>query len=389
MATAPHLEQLQGDGGNQAQSSALQAAVIMVGPMELATGPVADRSRKDPDNSNSNQWLGKTIDEAPDLYQLASPFSHLSKKTPPLLFLTGEFDHPERNLASRQRLRELGGKTDIVVYKFGKHGCWNQHPWFEPMLDDMDAFFASVFNDGPAREKESHPELALMAETDWGEIRRGPSWLELHLNKRPVPETVEIPRLNDPIGDVYFKHDKSKKLLKLTPGTTTWSVNLGNHDDVSPIVVVETKGLPRIPRIPRVVSAGIDLSVTLAAHDATIHGETLRFEPQPHKNTIGYWVNAKDWCEWHFYLDHPGRYDIHVLQGCGKGQGGSKVAVTIGEQSLNFEVEDTGHFQNFKDRIVGAVELTVGGLYTLQIRPLSKAANAIMDVRQVQLVPAN
>ena len=67
------------------QSSRLQAAVVMAGPMELATGPVAERSRNQPEQSNTNRWLGKTIDEAPELYRLASPFTHWSKESPPIL----------------------------------------------------------------------------------------------------------------------------------------------------------------------------------------------------------------------------------------------------------------------------------------------------------------
>ena len=54
---------------------------------------------------------------------------------------------------------------------------------------------------------------------------------------------------------------------------------------------------------------------------------------------------------------------------------------------LRFTVEDTGHFQNFKQRQIGTVTLSAAGLHTLRIRPISLAAKAVMDVRQVQLVP--
>jgi gluconolactonase len=141
MATAAHVKEFQGAGGNPDQSSRLQAAVVMAGPWELATGPVAERSRKMPEQSNSNKWLGKTIDEAPDLYKKASPFTHIDKDTPPTLFMAGEFDHPERNAASRAKLEKLGIETAITIVKGGKHGCWNRNPWFTPMVKDMDRFF--------------------------------------------------------------------------------------------------------------------------------------------------------------------------------------------------------------------------------------------------------
>ncbi|MCA9164402.1 MAG: alpha/beta hydrolase, partial [Planctomycetales bacterium] len=75
MAAAPQVASLQGDGGNVDQSSALQAAVVMAGPLELTTGSVAERSRTGGDSSNANRWFGKTIDEAPELYELASPYT--------------------------------------------------------------------------------------------------------------------------------------------------------------------------------------------------------------------------------------------------------------------------------------------------------------------------
>ncbi|MCH9726640.1 MAG: SMP-30/gluconolactonase/LRE family protein [Planctomycetes bacterium] len=141
MAAAPHANKLQGDAGNQDQSSALQAAIVMAGPMQMASGSVAERSRTNPKKSNSNQWLGKTIVEDPELYQLSDAYLHLNKQTPPLLFMTGEFDHPERNAPSREKLKSLGVMTGIKVYPNGKHGCWNQLPWFNDMVKDMDLFF--------------------------------------------------------------------------------------------------------------------------------------------------------------------------------------------------------------------------------------------------------
>ena len=113
----------------------------------------------------------------------------------------------------------------------------------------------------------------------------------------------------------------------------------------------------------------------------------LRYEPLPHKTTLGYWVNASDWASFDFTVSQPGTFTVEVLQGCGKGQGGSEVDVAVGEQKLKFTVEDTGHFQNFKAREIGTVKIDKAGRYTLTIKPIKKAAAAVMDVRQVTLKP--
>lgn len=125
------------------------------------------------------------------------------------------------------------------------------------------------------------------------------------------------------------------------------------------------------------------------SRDVTIHGVKVQYEPKPEKNTVGYWVNAEDWVSWDFTVDKPGRFNVEVLQGCGKGHGGSEVAVWVGSQKLEFTVEDTGHFQNFKPRVIGTVEIAAPGVSTLKIIPINKKSVAVMDVRQVRLIPVN
>jgi hypothetical protein len=120
---------------------------------------------------------------------------------------------------------------------------------------------------------------------------------------------------------------------------------------------------------------------------ATVHGSKLQYEHNPKKNTLGYWVNVDDWAHWEFANSAAGDFDIEILQGCGKGQGGSKVELRVAGKTLPFVVEETGHFQNFEPRIIGRVNLAAGDV-RLEVRPIEKARNAIMDLRQIRLIPA-
>jgi arylsulfatase A-like enzyme len=130
-----------------------------------------------------------------------------------------------------------------------------------------------------------------------------------------------------------------------------------------------------------------DGTITLLAKTADVHGVQLRYEPQPHKNTLGYWTRADDWASWEFQLAKPGPFRVEVLQGCGKGQGGSEVGITVAGQTLTFTVEDTGGFQAFKAREVGTVQIDRPGRYTLAVQPKGKAKSAVMDLRAVTLKP--
>lgn len=136
MASAANDKQFRGNGGNQDQSSAIQFAIVMAGPMQIATGSVAERSVTGR-TSNATRWFGATIDQDPAIYKLADAYERLSKDTCPIFFLTGEDDNPARNQLSRQRLKELGITTELRLYQDGKHGCWNRLPWFKLFSRDI------------------------------------------------------------------------------------------------------------------------------------------------------------------------------------------------------------------------------------------------------------
>ena len=143
--------------------------------------------------------------------------------------------------------------------------------------------------------------------------------------------------------------------------------------------------------LPATASLGPDNEGTYLLHasNAVVHGSMLRYEPQTNKNCLGYWVNADDWAEWSFHVDKPGGYEIEVWQGCGKDQGGSDVALEVGGKRTIFAVEETGHFQIFIPRRLGQVCFPKGGDYSISVKPQRKQASAIMDIRQVRLIPVS
>ena len=76
-----------------------------------------------------------------------------------------------------------------------------------------------------------------------------------------------------------------------------------------------------------------------------------------------------------------------MLVGCGNGSGGSEVEVAVGEQKLTFTVEETGGFQNFVTKVIGEMNVEKAGRHSLTVKPLKKPGVAVMDLRQVRLVP--
>ncbi|MCH2182303.1 MAG: hypothetical protein MK108_09890 [Mariniblastus sp.] len=239
------------------------------------------------------------------------------------------------------------------------------------------------------------PLLVSAVEDDypWGRIELKPTAVEFHLKNAESQSELEVPRLQNPVTKVFLKSDPQQPSLRLKPGVKTWQIKLPKNVQGPAVIVMETVGPPRLNREPVIYSPAAEGEVVLPAHGAVVHGEKLRYEPQPHKNTVGYWQNEKDWCEWKVSLPAKKKYDVYILQGCGEGHGGSTVKVIAGDQNLEFEVEDTGHFQNFRERRVGTLEMgpsNVGSAFfpeTIKLVPVHKAKGAVMDVRQLRLVP--
>ena len=129
---------------------------------------------------------------------------------------------------------------------------------------------------------------------------------------------------------------------------------------------------------------GPNALIFLEAKDAQVQAKKLKYEDPPQKDTLGFWVDPADTASWTFPVAQPGKYRVSVLQGCGKGSGGSTVALEVGAARAEFTVVETGHFQRFVPREVGVLELTAGA-NTLTVRPVKKKGAAVMDLRRVTL----
>ena len=216
--------------------------------------------------------------------------------------------------------------------------------------------------------------------------------LFLNLRNEPLDGFVRLPRLANVIRSIHWRDDPDNE-LKLQPEPTEWIISASPSAKLrasSPsrlVLVLQLDAPPRVFDESIINEPNSDGTITLPAKNAVTRGETLRFEPQPHKNTVGYWSNETNFAEWHYRLQAPGQYEIDILQGCGKGHGGSKVSCKTESGTLEFEVQETGHFQNFIWRTVGTLELKATENSVLSLIPVHQAAGAVMDVRAIRIVP--
>ena len=67
--------------------------------------------------------------------------------------------------------------------------------------------------------------------------------------------------------------------------------------------------------------------------------------------------------------------------------GGSEIEIAVGEQKLNWTTKNTGSFHTFTYLEVGTLNLETPGTVTLTLKPNKKAGGAVMDLREVILLP--
>jgi hypothetical protein len=173
------------------------------------------------------------------------------------------------------------------------------------------------------------------------------------------------------LGRVYLDTDSER----------TVSINTDPLDKTKPLVVKSLVFTPAPEGKPVVQSD--DLSITLHAHDATVHGVRLRYEFRPDKNTLGYWSNPKDWVSWAFEVKKPEKFIVVVMQGSPVT---TPIQITVADQTIDCSTKNTGSYHTFTFLEVGTITLEKAGHFTLSLKPQSPTG-PVMDLRQIILLP--
>ena len=145
MAATNGIKRFEGLGDNRATSSDVQSAIVMCGPMTMLLPHIIERVEKaagKPKGDAIIDFMGGALPaQKTGIYIEASPITHVSDRTPPMLFIDGEFDRP------RTRYTEFWSKMDkynipheFVLMPKAPHPFWNMREWFLPTLDAIDNF---------------------------------------------------------------------------------------------------------------------------------------------------------------------------------------------------------------------------------------------------------
>ncbi len=206
--------------------------------------------------------------------------------------------------------------------------------------------------------------------------------LFLHFFDYPT-EPVTLWGLKTKVQNVAFLRRKGKIRYRQEGLTLTLSLPPVVPDPYSTVVRVDLESAPDVEAL---VPQNPDGSVHLKARLATVHGRIARYESGGGKDNIGFWTDQKDWVSWAFILRTPGDFVVEVTFACDTGSGGGRYSLSVGRQVLEATVEETGSWTNFVTKQIGTLSLKAGR-HRLSVRPLVIPAVALMNLKEVRLIP--
>jgi predicted secreted protein len=134
-----------------------------------------------------------------------------------------------------------------------------------------------------------------------------------------------------------------------------------------------------------------DGSFKLGATDAEIDGMNAQLElpPGATQKEIGYWKDRDTSLAWAINVRKPGKYRVELNYALTPSSAGSKVAVTVGDQTVNAKPTPGRDWRNFKTGKIGEVTLDRVGDVKVVLKAISKPVDFVINLHSVCLVPAD
>ncbi len=208
--------------------------------------------------------------------------------------------------------------------------------------------------------------------------------LYLHVFNWPADGRLLVPGLKNSPQKAYLLSDPGKKALVAESAAQglVLSVPATAPDPVSSTVVLKVKGPLQIEQ------AGIvqdyDGSVVLAAGEARVHGDEIRYESGEQRDNLGFWTNPSDWADWEFTLNKPGKFDLTAEVAALER---ASLEVSVGEQKVRAEAPATGDYGRFRRMKLGTMEIPAIGKTTLALHAVSDGWHPL-NLKSIRLTPS-
>ncbi len=151
------------------------------------------------------------------------------------------------------------------------------------------------------------------------------------------------------------------------------------------ITGTELKPVP-VAAAASVVQADATGKLTLNAGDAELQG-AVQVETKGGGENIGFWDSASDWVSWSVKFDKAGAYAVSL--NLATVHEGATAVVEVGGQTLTVKLPKTDDWAKFQSAPAGTLTVAKPGMQTVKVRAADAATWKALNLRAVQLVPAN
>lgn len=139
-------KEFEGDDGHATFSSNVQAVIDLDGLLDFTD--VDNLAVKRNDYSADVFWLGGFYDSIPERWKEASPVTHVTRATPPFLFINSSQTRFHAGCTEMvEKLQSFGIIAEVVKLTDAPHSYWFFEPWFTPMTEHIVKFLNQTFKE--------------------------------------------------------------------------------------------------------------------------------------------------------------------------------------------------------------------------------------------------
>lgn len=137
---------------------------------------------------------------------------------------------------------------------------------------------------------------------------------------------------------------------------------------------------------PKRIATNENGEFVLTPATCEIYGPTIVLESQ--HNNLGWWSSADDFVVWTLDVPQTGPYEIEIEWACDAQAAGHRLVVSSRGEKLTHPVAKTAGWNDYRTSKIGAINLAAG-VQSLTLKPAARPLPALLDLKQVRLIPVN
>lgn len=219
--------------------------------------------------------------------------------------------------------------------------------------------------------------------TPWGRATRKPGVVYLHVFDWPADGRLQVPLRNEVKRVRALESPEATFTVSRREGQLLLQARGVRPNPMATVLALEIEGEPD----PVVVYPEPDAHgrLVLSAPDAIIQGHTARLENKGGRPNIGFWTDTTDRVQFQARFRRPARFRVQLDYALSPSSEGSRIRLSAGQASLEATLHSTGGWDRFQTLTLGELEIRQPGILTLEITPLAKPGEGVMNLRELTL----